>query len=299
MFCEGSQATAYNRVVFAQRPSLARGLIQHQLVAHGELFFSIEGLLKLDLMLIGVTGRTSRRCSRVQSKPRHLSPAELAQLDDIALDLLIDRMTLRQVNFPATTRKSSTAYLPRRPVRKRVLSKILGAEGRFDIHQIHRRILQIACLEGSVPVSGIADERFKWFSTQLKSYLQIYNPKCPFQIAMSEHLPSTHPEAAVFATRAFTVGEPIQFLSGVCVPLTKEHQLQLEKAGKDFSILQSPCSQALAMFLGPARAIIVPLKDIHPCDEITVFYAKDYFGENNQHCLCRSCARARSSPDGC
>ncbi|KAJ5335751.1 uncharacterized protein N7506_005687 [Penicillium brevicompactum] len=261
---------------------------------------------------------TSRRCSRVQSKPRHLSPAKLAQLDDIALDLLIDRMTLRQVNFPAETRKSSTAYLPRRPVRKRVLSKILGAEGQFDIHQIHRRIVQIACLEGSIPVSGTADAQFKWFSTQLKSYLQIYNPKCSFQIAMSEHLPSTHPEAAVFATRAFTAGESIQFLSGICVPLTTEDQLQLEKAGKDFSILQSPCSQDLAMFLGPARfvnhdchanceiiwakgrrAIIVALKDIQPDDEITVFYAKDYFGENNQHCLCRSCARARSSPDGC
>jgi hypothetical protein len=32
-------------------------------------------------------------------------------------------------------------------------------------------------------------------------------------------------EAAVFAKRDFQRGESIQFLSGVCVPLTKEEEL--------------------------------------------------------------------------
>lgn len=57
ILCDGSQATPYNRVIFSQCPLIARGLIQHQLIAHGELLFSIEGLLKLALILIGVTGR--------------------------------------------------------------------------------------------------------------------------------------------------------------------------------------------------------------------------------------------------
>lgn len=99
-----------------------------------------------------------------------------------------------------------------------------------------------------------------------------------------------------------------KFLSGVCVPLTKEEELQLEISGKDFSILQTSPDQPAAMFLGPARFVnhdckpnseivrstpsrarIVALKNIKEEDEITVFYGKHYFGENNHECLCRSC----------
>lgn len=255
---------------------------------------------------------TSRRRCAAKRKPRHLDPALLARLDDTVVNLLIDEIRLRQVNFPATTRKSSAEYFPLRHINKIDVSKILGETRRFNIQRTQNRILQLPCLKGYVSSNGAADLQSQWFSTQLNTYLHIYDPKCPFRIAESAHLSDIDREAAVFANCTFKTGETIQFLSGVCVPLTKKDELQLEKSGKDFSILRSSRSSrspALAMFLGPARfvnhdcnanceivwaeesqATIVAIKDIHPNDEITVFYGTDYFGENNQECLCWSCS---------
>ncbi|CAG8238148.1 unnamed protein product [Penicillium olsonii] len=227
-------------------------------------------------------------------------------------------MKLPQVNFPATTRKSSANYLPLHAINKSDVSKILDARKRFSIDRAQHRILHMPCLEEFVSSSKTAGLSSTWFGTQLRSYLQIYSPKCPFRIATSENLSGRGPEAAVFANRAFKIGEIIPLLGGVCVPLTRKDRLRLEESGKDFSILQSSCGRFLAMLLGPARfvnhdcmqnceivwpgeseAIVVALKDIHADDEITVYYGSDYFGANNQECLCRPCTTDGTVSSGC
>ncbi|KAJ5557591.1 hypothetical protein N7513_003177 [Penicillium frequentans] len=84
----------------------------------------------------------------------------------------------------------------------------------------------------------------------------------------------------------FKKGEIIRFLSGVCVPLTKEEETQLQSSGQDFSILQSTRS----------TAYVVAVNEILEGDEITVFYGKDYFGNNNEACRCLSCSTEKADP---
>lgn len=238
----------------------------------------------------------------------------LAKLDDVVIDLVIDQMQVSNVNFAATARKTTEKYSPLGRVSKKIVSQILQDTKPFDIDKIQHKILQVDCLEKCRVPNGRSNPQSKWFNKQLRSYLQIYNTKCRFKIAESEHLSGIDREAAVFATKPFKRGEIIQFLSGVCVPLTEEEVLQLEASGKDFSLIDSPCSKN-AMFLGPARFVnhdckanslivrparsltaqIVALKHIRKGEEITVFYGKHYFGKNNQACLCQSCSTARRS----
>lgn len=252
---------------------------------------------------------TKRRRCTAQRKAEHLTPALLAKMDDAAIDLVIDKMKLREVTFPAITRKSSAKYCSLRRVNRTDILKILSDSKPFNIEEAQHKILQMPCLEEYRVSNEISSSQSKWFSRQLRSYLQIYDPKCPFRIAESEHLSGIEREAAVFAKCLLQRGETIQFLSGVCVPLTKNEELQLETSGKDFSILQSSRYETTAMFLGPARFVnhdceanskivwaeksrarIVAVKEIHEGDEITVFYGAHYFGENNQECLCRYCS---------
>jgi histone-lysine N-methyltransferase SUV420H len=212
------------------------------------------------------------------------------------------------MTFPGITRKSCAKYCPLRRVDKGAVSKILSDDVPVGIKRAQHKLLQMSCMAGYRGSNQKPTAQSEWFYRQLRSYVQIYSPKCPFKIGESEHLSFIDREAAVFAKRDFQMGESIQFLSGVCVPLTKEEELQLEISGKDFSILQSSSNQPAAMFLGPARFVnhdckanseivratpsrarIVALKNIKEKDEITVFYGKDYFGDNNHECLCRTC----------
>ena len=237
----------------------------------------------------------------VQSKAMRVSPALLAKMDDAAIGLVIDNMRLPQVTFVGITRKSSVGPCSLPTVDKNAIAMILKEITLFNIEHAQRKILQLSCLEQSISQS-------KWFDRQLQSYIQIYHPDCPFKIAESEHLSGLEPEAAVFAKRSFQRGHIIEFLSGVCVSLTKKEELELERSEKDFSLLQSSRSQRAAMFLGPARFVnhdckanskivpadksrahIVALKEIDEGEEITVFYGEHYFGENNYECSCRSC----------
>lgn len=258
----------------------------------------------------------------------HITPALLAKLDDVAIDLVIDNVRIfhplntartcaerrfDKITFPGITRKSCVEYYPLQHVDKGAVSKILSGGVPLGIKGAQHKLLQMSCVADYRGSNQKPTAQSEWFYRQLRSYVQIYRQKCPFRIAESEYL--TDHEAAVFAKNDFQGGETIRFLSGVCVPLTTEEELQLEISGKDFSILQSSPDQPAAMFLGPARFVnhdckpnseivrstpsrarIVALKNIKENDEITVFYGKDYFGDNNHECLCRTCTTRVARP---
>lgn len=214
------------------------------------------------------------------------------------------------MTLPAITRKTSAKYCPLQGVDKGTVSQILREDVPVDIKRAQRNLLRIPGFEDYSGLTQQPNTQADWFAKQLRSYMRIYDPKCPFEIAESEFLSRIDREAGVFAKTLIKRGETIQFLSGVCVPLTKEELGQLEASGKDFSVLQSSRNQEVAMYLGPARFVnhdckanseivradqyrarIVALKNIRKGDEITVFYGEHYFGDNNYQCLCRSCTR--------
>lgn len=146
------------------------------------------------------------------------------------------------------------------------------------------------------------------FKRHLRRYVNIYLPDCPFEVTTTNRYMITEHEASITARRDISPREEIKYLTGVQVAMTEEQEQKLELARKDFSLVISSRKKTRSLFLGPARFAnhdcdanarlstkgydgmqIVAAKPIEAGDEITVSYGDDYFGENNEECLCNTC----------
>ena len=118
-------------------------------------------------------------------------------------------------------------------------------------------------------------------------------------------------EACAIATTTIRKGDTIPALSGIFLTLTREEEEHLRDADKDWSVLISGRKgNAAGLFLGPGRFVnhdcnpntnfknfegrdqrvgFVATRDILCGEEITTYYGRDYFGENNEVCLCQTC----------
>lgn len=146
------------------------------------------------------------------------------------------------------------------------------------------------------------------FKRHLRRYVSIYMPDCPFEVTTTNRYTITDHEASITARRDIQPREEIKYLTGVQVAMTEEQEKHLELARKDFSLVISARRKTRSLFLGPARFAnhdcdanarlstkgydgmqIVAVKPIKEGDEITVSYGEDYFGIDNEECLCHSC----------
>jgi histone-lysine N-methyltransferase SUV420H len=157
--------------------------------------------------------------------------------------------------------------------------------------------------------AGLRDEKDKeQFKKHVRRYVNIYMPDCPFEVTTTNRYTITDHEASITARRDINPREEIKYLTGVQVAMTEEQEKSLEMARKDFSLVISSRKKTRSLFLGPARFAnhdcdanarlstkgydgmqIVAVKPINEGDEITVSYGDDYFGDNNEECLCHTC----------
>ena len=152
------------------------------------------------------------------------------------------------------------------------------------------------------------------FKRHLKRYVHIYMPDCPFEVTTTNRYTITDHEASITARRDINPREEIKYLTGVQVAMTEEQEKTLELARKDFSLVISSRKKTRSLFLGPARFAnhdcdanaklstkgydgmqIVAVKPIIQGEEVTVSYGDDYFGENNEECLCHTCERRQQN----
>jgi hypothetical protein len=142
----------------------------------------------------------------------------------------------------------------------------------------------------------------------------MYLPSTPFEVCTTERYRSSGAdklEACILATAPIKNGTIIPALSGIFLTLTRDEEDQLKDADKDWSVLISGRKgNAAGLFLGPGRFVnhdcnantkfknfegregkvgFVAARDIIVGEEITTFYGRDYFGENNELCLCKTC----------
>jgi SET domain len=118
-------------------------------------------------------------------------------------------------------------------------------------------------------------------------------------------------EACALATSTIRTGQTIPALSGIFLTLTHDEEDRLKDADKDWSVLISGRKgNAAGLFLGPGRFVnhdcdantrfktaegreqkvgFVAIRDIQRGEEITTFYGPDYFGDDNELCLCKTC----------
>lgn len=142
----------------------------------------------------------------------------------------------------------------------------------------------------------------------MKKYLDIYLPDCPFEISSTYRYSAFKQEASVVARKRIVRGEEIRYLCGTTVPLHEEEVALLAQDGSDFSIVESSRKNMTSGLLGPIRFVnhecepnarldlhgsssakATAIKDIEVGQEITFFYADDYFGPDNKDCLCETC----------
>ena len=158
-------------------------------------------------------------------------------------------------------------------------------------------------------VASLKDEKEReQFARHLRRYVCIYMPDCPFEVTTTNRYTITDHEASITARRNINPREEIKYLTGVQVAMTEEQEKTLELARKDFSLVISSRKKTRSLFLGPARFAnhdcdanarlsttgydgmqIVAVKQIEAGEEITVSYGEDYFGDDNEECLCQTC----------
>jgi histone-lysine N-methyltransferase SUV420H len=170
-----------------------------------------------------------------------------------------------------------------------------------------QRLLQLPRLRRFLV--SLKDERDQeQFRRHLRRYINIYMPDCQFDVTTTNRYTITEHEASITARRDINPREEIKYLTGVQVAMTEEQEKTLELQRKDFSLVISSRKKTRSLFLGPARFAnhdcdanaklttkgydgmqIVAIKPISEGEEITVSYGEDYFGDDNEECLCCTC----------
>ncbi|KAF9186586.1 Histone-lysine N-methyltransferase set9 [Haplosporangium sp. Z 11] len=208
----------------------------------------------------------------------------LSTLDDLLSDLLLDR-----VNLWFQTHKMNKDYQPLNVPPEKIL----------DI--IQRRVI----VDRKVP------EAIKDLLEHARRYLSIYLPTAGFEISQTDRYSAvTHKsEACVIANRPLEVGSELRYCAGTIAILNEQEEKDLESRTSDFSVIRTS-RKGTCLFLGPARFVnhdcdpncsfmaagsnviyFKVLKPVNVNDEITTHYGDNYFGNNNQECLCATCER--------
>lgn len=157
-------------------------------------------------------------------------------------------------------------------------------------------------------VEKLSNEEKEHFSRHLCKYVNIYQNDCRFEVTTTNRYTIDTAEASITARKPIRRGDPVKYLVGVQVPITKDEEKDLDLIRRDFSIVMSSRKRLPSLFLGPARfanhdckanarlttkgpngMAVVAVKDIKQNEEIVVSYGDDYFGVGNKECLCHTC----------
>ncbi|KAG0298970.1 Histone-lysine N-methyltransferase set9 [Dissophora globulifera] len=206
----------------------------------------------------------------------------LSTLDDLLSDILLDG-----VHLWFQTHKMNKDYTPMR----------LPAQQILDI--IQRKVI----VERKVP------EAVKELLEHARRYFNIYLPTAGFEISQTDRYTAVtnKSEACVIANRTFEVGSELRYCAGTIANLNEQEEKDLENRTSDFSVIKTS-RRGTCLFLGPARFVnhdcdpncsfmaagstviyFKVLRQINANDEITTHYGDNYFGINNQECLCATC----------
>lgn len=214
-----------------------------------------------------------------------------------------------QVYYWTTIRKNRTRYFACRGVKEEDVADIIRKNIIVDKDPATAatKLLEIPALKRFLERLGTENEK-EQFRRHLRKYINMYLPDAPFEVSTTNRYTIDTQEAAVTARKSIKKGEPIKHLTGIQVSLTREEEKDLDLRRRDFSIVMSSRKRTPSLFLGPARfanhdcdananlttqgpsgMAVVAVKDIDVGDEITVTYGEDYFGIDNQECLCETC----------
>lgn len=231
-----------------------------------------------------------------------LPARELCDFDDIATYLLLD------CYLGFRTHKMNIRFRKLRG-NPRIFNKVVSD---FISSQDKSRALNI------LMAAPWVEDKFRLKSLEkkylcreyLSMFLDIYMPNSGFAIQpCSRYSMDNNCGAKIVVTRTWLAKQTIDTLKGVVADLEKSDEENLLVPGKnDFSVMYSTRKNKAQLWLGPAAFInhdcepsckfavkasgqisIVTLRLLNPGDEVTCYYGKSFFGENNENCECITC----------
>ncbi|KAH8719312.1 histone-lysine N-methyltransferase SET9 [Phaeosphaeriaceae sp. PMI808] len=239
------------------------------------------------------------------AKKRGLTLEKLASYDDVITDALVDKVYY----WTAIRKNRGGRFTASRGLQVEDIAGIIREQVIWekDPTEAVQQLLDLPGLRKYM--ASLKDEKDQeHFRRHLRRYVNIYMPDCPFEVTTTNRYTITEHEASITARRDINPREEIKYLTGVQVAMTEEQERSLELARKDFSLVISSRKKTRSLFLGPARFAnhdcdpnaklattgydgmqIVAVKPIGEGDEITVSYGGDYFGDDNEECLCQTC----------
>ncbi|KAF2270197.1 hypothetical protein CC78DRAFT_539447 [Lojkania enalia] len=234
--------------------------------------------------------------TKVAEKKGGLTLEKLALYDDVITDALVDKNRGGRFSASRGLHEEDIADILRNAV---IVEK--------DPAGAVQQLLSLTGLRKFVDSLKDAKEK-EHFIRHLRRYVNTYLPDSPFEVTTTNRYTISEHEASITARKEIKRGEEIKYLTGVQVAMTKEQEKTLELARKDFSLVISSRKKTRSLFLGPARFAnhdcepnaklstkgydgmqIVAVKNIDIGEEITVSYGEDYFGDDNEECLCQTC----------
>ncbi|KAL6705164.1 histone lysine methyltransferase Set9 [Coniothyrium glycines] len=240
-----------------------------------------------------------------KGEKKGLTLEKLAAYDDVITDALVDKVYY----WTAIRKNRGGRFTGMRGLHEEDIADIIREHVIWakDSAAAVSKLLQLPGLRKymtSLKSEGDKEQ----FKRHLRRYVHIYMPDCPFEVTTTNRYTITDHEASVTARRDINPREEIRYLTGVQVAMTEQQEKSLELARKDFSLVYSSRKKTRSLFLGPARFAnhdcdpnaklatkgyegmqIVAVKPIDEGEEITVSYGNDYFGDDNEECLCHTC----------
>ncbi|GAA5805084.1 hypothetical protein HPULCUR_010597 [Helicostylum pulchrum] len=124
------------------------------------------------------------------------------------------------------------------------------------------------------------------FTQHMKRYLFMFRPNAGFEVGSTSRY-TGKPEACLLATKEWKAGEQVTCCLGSIAALSEQDDLKLKSPAR---FMNHDCDSNCEFILIGQNAITFRVqKDIRIGEEMTVFYAEHYFGDNNCECLCSSC----------
>ena len=147
------------------------------------------------------------------------------------------RLIVIQVYYCTATRKFSTSYQSTCEDQQSVVSILRDVVIREkNLPKAERLLLALPGLKAFSNHLRSAEEHAA-FRQHMTRYLKLYLPDCPFEISSTNRYTGTTFEATIISRRTIWEGEEIKYLCGIRAILTPEEEEDLDKRGKNFSII--------------------------------------------------------------